>query len=148
MILTSENLHAAATSNCGFTHLQLRTIGVETPPKRGWLKRLIGTEIDDSIYAEFLSNKGAMIKPPGKVRITDETQRFYTDPELEISPDPVEETHLPRWKPDPMRYQLPPREEKPRESSASAVCVAMQVPIELVETVQGLIRLRDSLAKP
>ena len=144
MILTSENLHAASTSNRGYTHLQLRTHGVETPPKRGWLKRLIGTEIDDSIYAEFLGNKGAMIKPPGKVRITDETQRFYTDPELEIAPDPVEETHLATWKPDPRRYQLPPAQEKRRESPAT--CVQMAVPIELVETVQGLIRLRDSLA--
>ena len=120
MQLTSENLHAAASAGSGFNYDQLNVLGVVCPPRRGWLQKLIGTHISDDDYAKVLSLKSAKQK----------------------------KSKTPKNGPDTFTgYQLPPAPEKPRESPAGAVCVAMQVPIELVETVQGLIRLRDSLAK-
>ena len=138
MTLTHINLHAVATKGCGFTSEQLDILGVARPPKRGWVQRLIGTELPDADYARLLALKGSKSKSA------------KNEPETFAG------------------YQLPPAQEKPRESPAkerelgyvvmrdgstapltakSGISVAMKIPIELVETVQGLIRLRDSLAK-
>ena len=58
MTLTHENLHAVATSGKGFNKAQLQLLLGTSFPKRGWLKRLIGTDITDELYAEVLALKG------------------------------------------------------------------------------------------
>jgi len=116
MTLNHINLHAVATKGCGFTSEQMSILGLKKKPKRGWLRRLIGTELPDEDYARLLALKGSKSKSA------------KNEPETFAG------------------YQLPPAPQKPRESPAT--CVQMAVPIDLVETVQGLIRLRDSLAKP
>ena len=132
MTLTHENIHAAETPNGSFNWRQLKLLGVATPPRRGWLRALIGTEIPDATYAELVALRTAM----------------HRDKQPPLFPDTVTPTVFPDVAPDDWpEYKLPPAQEKPRESTARAVCVSMQVPIDLVETVQGLIRLRDSLAK-
>ena len=132
MTLTHENIHAAETPNGSFNWRQLKILGVATPPRRGWLRALIGTEIPDATYAELVALRTAM----------------HREKQQPLFPDTVAPTVFPDVAPDEWpEYKLPPAQEKPRESPARAVCVAMQVPIELVETVQSLIRLRDSLAK-
>ena len=119
MQLTYENLHAAASAGSGFNYDQLDILGVVCPPRRGWLQKLIGTHISDEDFAKFLALKGAKQK---KSKSAKNEPGAFTG------------------------YQLPPAQEKRQQSPAT--CVQMAVPIELVETVQGLIRLRESLAKP
>ncbi len=63
MILTSNNLHAGGRSGVGFNRKQLEVLGVEWPPKKGWLRALVGTEISEEQYAEFLSHRKAGGKP-------------------------------------------------------------------------------------
>ena len=43
--LTHDNLHALGTNGKGFNKNQLHILGISWPPKGGWLKQLIGTEI-------------------------------------------------------------------------------------------------------
>ena len=154
MTLTHENIHAAETPNGSFNWRQLKLLGVATPPRRGWLRALIGTEIPDATYAELVALRTAM----------------HREKQQPLFPDTVALETFPEIDPDGFAgYQLPPAPEKPRESPAkerelgyvvmrdgstapltakSGISVAMKIPIELVETVQGLIRLRDSLARP
>lgn len=54
IILTSENIHALGTGGVGFTHKQMKLLGVPLPAKSGWLKRLIGTEISVFAYQEAM----------------------------------------------------------------------------------------------
>ena len=117
MTLTHENLHAIATSGKGFTNHQLDILGVARPPKKGWVQKLIGTETTDDEYAKLLSLKGIRQK-----------QKQNQNAEL----------------PNFESYQLPKAPEKRQQSAP--VCVQMAVPIQLVETVNGLIRLLNSLS--
>lgn len=55
MKLTHDNLHALGTNGQGFNKKQLHMLGVSWPPKGGWLKKLIGTEITDIQYQTILS---------------------------------------------------------------------------------------------
>ena len=53
--LTHDNLHALGTNGVGFNKKQLHMLGISWPPKGGWLKKLIGTEITDIQYQTILS---------------------------------------------------------------------------------------------
>jgi hypothetical protein len=117
ILLTHENLHKGQTGNGGFNYAQLAALGVATPPRKGWLRRLIGTQVSAESYELFLSLKGAT--------------QCVKKRDSELSPL--------------AGYQLPQTEEKRQQSPATTV--QMAVPIELVETVQGLIRLRESLVR-
>jgi hypothetical protein len=53
--LTHESLHAIGTSNgVDWNRKQLEILGVSFPPKKGWLKKLIGTEITDVQYQNLI----------------------------------------------------------------------------------------------
>lgn len=55
IILTSEMLHDASTCGYnGFTAKQLSVFGIKWPPKKGWLKALVGTTIMASEYRRFV----------------------------------------------------------------------------------------------
>ena len=130
MTLTHENIHAAETPNGSFNWRQLKLLGVATPPRRGWLRALIGTEIPDATYAELVALRTAM----------------HREKQSPLFPDTVAPIVFPDVAPDDWpEYKLPQPQEKRRESPAKAVCVAMQVPLACVETVQSLIRLHDAL---
>jgi hypothetical protein len=59
MKLTRENIHALGTKGVGFTNQQLALLGIEANPSRGWISRLVGREIDDSVYAQALALRGS-----------------------------------------------------------------------------------------
>lgn len=50
MKLTRELIHSVATSHVGFNRFQLSILGVQWPPKKGWLSNLVGKEISDSDF--------------------------------------------------------------------------------------------------
>ena len=58
MILTSQNIHAIGRSGIGFNSAQLTLLGVRETSK-GWLVRLIGTEIPDADYETLARLTGA-----------------------------------------------------------------------------------------
>lgn len=58
MILTADWLHAQATKGDGWTKAQLALLGIAWPPPGGWLKRSIGTEIDDATATAFAAASG------------------------------------------------------------------------------------------
>ena len=57
--LTDKNLHALGTNGKGFNKKQLHILGISWPPKGGWLKQLIGTEITNEQYQTLLSLRNA-----------------------------------------------------------------------------------------
>jgi len=55
LTLTSKMLHDASTKGYhGFNAKQLKVIGLKWPPKKGWLKSLVGTQILASKYRQFV----------------------------------------------------------------------------------------------
>ena len=57
MKLTREILHSAGTNGIGFNRQQLILLGVQWPPVKGWLTRLIGREISDETWQKVLAFK-------------------------------------------------------------------------------------------
>lgn len=55
MILTKQTLEALFNKNAPNAR-QIATLGMKL--RKGWMKRLIGTEISDALYAELLDCKG------------------------------------------------------------------------------------------
>lgn len=53
--LTSSLIHQLGTKGAGFTYAQLRLLGVETPPPKGWLSDLVGTRISEDTYNACLA---------------------------------------------------------------------------------------------
>lgn len=72
MKLTRESIEAGKTDNGGWTGEQMRVLGVEWPPTKGWTHRLIGKEVSEEVYATFLDLRlsrvrrkiGAPKRPP------------------------------------------------------------------------------------
>jgi hypothetical protein len=56
LTLTSKMLHDASTKGYhGFNAKQLKVIGLKWPPRKGWLKSLIGTQMLASQYLKFVA---------------------------------------------------------------------------------------------
>lgn len=55
--ITRELIHGAATQYGAWTRAQLDVLGVAWPPKQGWQNRLIGMEVEDSVWAQFVANR-------------------------------------------------------------------------------------------
>ena len=53
MVVTEEYLLAHSTEKIGWTADQLRSIGISWPPKKGWKKEVIGTEITETQRVRF-----------------------------------------------------------------------------------------------
>ena len=66
ILLTKERLYRGGTSGCGFNRFQLEVLGVEYPPRKGWIRRLVGTEMTLEQYAKFVSLQGATHGVPRK----------------------------------------------------------------------------------
>lgn len=48
--LTNEHFNQIKTPAGGFRRRPLEILGVPWPPQRGWKAKLIGTEIDESVW--------------------------------------------------------------------------------------------------
>ena len=62
--LTIELLHSASTSSGknGFSKNQILALGLDWPPKAGWLKRMAGKEVTEETWNNFLSERNLFIK--------------------------------------------------------------------------------------
>ncbi len=67
MKLTFEILHSAGKGGIGFNWHQLRVLGVPWPPPTGWLRQLIGSEIDDQKWEAVMALKGIPKKARNKI---------------------------------------------------------------------------------
>jgi hypothetical protein len=74
MILTNENIHAAASERGGFNSAQLTILGANNSD-RGWLQKLIGKEISDEDYQKLLLLKGA--KKQMQIAIVPNRRKFF-----------------------------------------------------------------------
>lgn len=62
MILTRRVIHSAGSQGMGFNRVQLQLLGVSWPPQRGWLVRLVGTEVDDETWETVVRLRGVRRK--------------------------------------------------------------------------------------
>ena len=58
MKLTEQIIHSAGTNGIGFNFHQLYVLGVQWPPKHGWIQDLVGKEVTDEVWRLVLSLKG------------------------------------------------------------------------------------------
>ena len=56
--LTKRKIKAGMSSAKGINHQQLKCLGLKWPPRKGWLRRLVGKEIPVADYNRFLELKG------------------------------------------------------------------------------------------
>jgi len=79
MKLTYELLHSAGSyGGNGFNRPQLELLGVAWPPRKGWLRGLAGTEIDDAKWEKVLALSGVR-KKQERIEILGE----QTNPDIE-----------------------------------------------------------------
>lgn len=57
IIITEEFLQSGFSDRGALTYPQLNILGIPTPPKTGWKKKIIGTEITKATAEEFLKLK-------------------------------------------------------------------------------------------
>lgn len=62
MLITEQVLKQAESINGAWSRKQLETIGIKWPPPKGWKKRIIGTEIQDSKIKKLLLLKNKHIE--------------------------------------------------------------------------------------
>lgn len=62
MRITRELLEQGQSKAGGWSREQLRLLGVNWPPKRGWPAKIVGSEITDAEAARFLELNGAHLK--------------------------------------------------------------------------------------
>jgi hypothetical protein len=79
IILTSENLHRVGTNGCGFNRDQLALLGIKWPPRNGWLKDLIGREIDEEKFSEIEALKGRRKRKNTPSVVMEELPLFNSD---------------------------------------------------------------------
>lgn len=60
--LDAQSLHALATNGCGFSRKQVEAFGISYPPKKGWVTRLIGTEISEEKYEQILQLNRQLVR--------------------------------------------------------------------------------------
>lgn len=58
MKLTEQRIDAGRSERGGWSRKQLALLGVDWPPKTGWKQRVIGDEISEDKYRQFLRLKG------------------------------------------------------------------------------------------
>jgi hypothetical protein len=58
MIVTREFVESIKSLNGGYSRAILTRLGVAWPPKHGWMKRVIGQEIDDFLFVKDPINPG------------------------------------------------------------------------------------------
>ena len=83
--VTKQWLRQHASSNgSGYTRDQLSTLGLSWPPPKGWLERIVGSEISDLCKSQFevRSGKAAFEAEKKRKAAHDAEQRpYYTWPD-------------------------------------------------------------------
>ncbi len=74
VVLTKALIEAGRTGSAGYTKKQLKIIGIEHPPRKGWLLNLIGTTITQEAYDKFVAFSTA-----------NRAEVFLSDPSLTVS---------------------------------------------------------------
>lgn len=59
MILTKEYINRYRTNKGAFTQSQVEALGLIWPPEKGWINRLVGTEISEENAKVFEARKSA-----------------------------------------------------------------------------------------
>lgn len=54
MIISKNDIEKLQTGNGGYDKKTLALFGIKWPPKKGWKKKVIGMEVDDDKYNQFL----------------------------------------------------------------------------------------------
>lgn len=57
IVLTAELIEAGVSSKGGYNAVQLKALGIDWPPPKGWKKSVIGTTIDYKNYETFINHK-------------------------------------------------------------------------------------------
>lgn len=57
IVLTRELIEAGVSSKGGYNAVQLKVLGIDWPPPKGWKKSVIGTTIDYKNYETFINHK-------------------------------------------------------------------------------------------
>lgn len=86
MILTHEMLQDAKTPAGGYNKAQLAILGIEWPPKKGWPRKLVGKEVSEELWSQFvaLSEKHHK-RNPEIIEKSAEYRRGYADAMKEMS---------------------------------------------------------------
>jgi len=74
VVLTREIIRGGGNAG-GFTYAQLRLLGVEAPPPKGWIKDLIGYEVPRSLVEKFYALQGKTFggtAPPPTITVNTE----------------------------------------------------------------------------
>ncbi len=62
MTLTFEMIHSVKSGSGGWNKTQLALLGVDWPPPKGWIEKLIGKEIDQTTFDRLSSLRGKTMK--------------------------------------------------------------------------------------
>lgn len=79
MKLTRENLHPKGFVHQGYNRHQLAILGVSLPVEKGWLSKLVGKEISETDYAEFVRLGTATRREQKKSHPATRPPRDYPD---------------------------------------------------------------------
>lgn len=90
MILTRESIHAGKSDRGGWTRRQVELLGVRWPLGKGWLVAIVGRQIPDRAYEQFLLLKNIknlnMLKKRHPGSVADHPELFHVKtPEDEIN---------------------------------------------------------------
>lgn len=66
MKITNKFLNDNKTENGAWTKAQLKSIGVDWPPQKGWKKKILGSEISEETSIFFVAIKNILAKPNRK----------------------------------------------------------------------------------
>jgi len=66
MMLTDKLIDCGRSKAGGWSRPQLACLGVAWPPRRGWKRALVGTNIQDAVYNKFLSLKNRHLIEEGQ----------------------------------------------------------------------------------
>lgn len=64
--ITPAMLASAKTEAGGYTRAQLKVLGIDWPPPKGWAKALVGQDIEESLYQQFMDTRSVTSNPAPK----------------------------------------------------------------------------------
>jgi len=68
VMLTKQLIHSAGRNGIGFNKVQLAVLGVSWPPRKNWLRKLIGTKISREQWEKFVALR--RVRPSDKPALT------------------------------------------------------------------------------
>lgn len=83
MKLSREDIEKGRSINGGWSQRQLELLGVKWPLPKGWARSLVGTEVDERQYANFLALKDQHLREKTLSRLAD---RMLKNPKAATHP--------------------------------------------------------------